>query len=1054
MALGGALIGALRVTLGIDASQFEDGLRGATRHARQLERRMQRVGRNMQSVGRTMTLGLTAPIAALGVSSLRAAGDFEQGMNRVAAVSGATADELERMSDLAKEMGRTTQFTAGQAADALGFLAMAGFNAEQSMAALPHTLTLAASAQMDLGEAADIVSNVLSGYAMETEDLARVNDVLVATFTSTNTNLQQLGEAMTYAAPVAAAAGIQFEEASAAIGLMGNAGIQATMAGTSLRGALTRMLDSNIQSKLAELGVTVTDAEGRLLSLTEIVRQLEPHADNTGAMMEIFGQRAGPAMLALISQGADGLANLTTELENAGGTAERIAARQMEGFNGAMRRLQSAFEGFQIALAESGLIDWVASLATGLASLLTKMAEWSPTTLKVMTAIAALVAVVGPLLWMAGSMVRNVSALIPLFTGWGASSGAAATGTGALSGALAGLRVALRGVMAALGPIALAIGAAWLVWENWDTIGPILGGVWDKLVEVFGPTFTQLFNQVKTTMTELWEGPFGDAIRDAWDAIKELGNVLVELWQGPMGDGIRAAMSMWIELQSTVLSVAGTVLVRVISALVTAIGEGFRQIGRFINMVVALFRGEWGEAWEYAKEMVSGWKEGVLNILDALVPGARESLTNFANTVKEWILDKIQPFIDAHMALWDGLVEHFRLAVDFFKALFRGDWSEAWNLAKQMASNAIETIGNVLQALVPNALGYLRDLYNGVREWISNRLGAIWDGLMDRIERVKEGFYNLYDAVVGHSYIPDMVDGIREQMQRLDAVMVQPAERATSATAQAFRELQGEVNGILARLFPQEARMNEYLREREAISRATFLTEAQRLEALTRLRREYYLDDPLNVGSANDNDKPDINVLGDDVVDPILASAEEIAEATADMELEVEEDTGQIIAHFAEMARNVVGSLRNMVNSFKSGDILGGIQGILDMVLQVVNLIGMVSGKPAIPSFGGAGPSPMGFSTGGSFKVGGSGGVDSQLVRFKATPGEMVTVRRGDQMNAANDIHVYVTKGEMFDAHVERVARPLADQAAVRGTLGGAAKARMDSIKASRGRLG
>ncbi|MEE3155588.1 MAG: phage tail tape measure protein, partial [Pseudomonadota bacterium] len=355
--------------------------------------------------------------AAFGIAAVRVAGDFEQSMNRVAAVSGATGNELEQLSNIAKEMGRTTQFTASDAADALGFLAMAGFDAKESMEALPGTLQLAASAQMDLAESADIVSNVLSGYGMEVSDLARVNDVLVKAFTASNTNLQQLGEAMTYAGPVAAAAGVQFEEATAALGLMGNAGIQASMAGTSLRGAISRILapTKKVSGIMAELGLKFTDAQGKLVPLVDIITQLGPHADDAGLFMELFGQRAGPAMAALVSQGAGALTDLTTDLQNAGGTAKRIADVQMEGLNGAMKRLQSAFEGLQIAIAESGLLDIVGNLVTRLSDLIQRMSEVSPTALRVGTAIAAIAAAAGPVLLVMGTLISSASTIVAAF---------------------------------------------------------------------------------------------------------------------------------------------------------------------------------------------------------------------------------------------------------------------------------------------------------------------------------------------------------------------------------------------------------------------------------------------------------------------------------------------------------------------------------------------------------------------------------------------------------------------------------------------------------------
>lgn len=287
-------------------------------------------------------------------SVVSAAADFEQSMNRVGVLTGATDTQFKALEAQAKELGRTTQFSASQAADAMGFLGMAGFDTEQIFGAMPGTLQLAAAAQMDLARAADITSNVMSGYGMEVEQLGHVNDVLVKSFTSANTDLAQLGEAMKYAGPVAKSAGVQFEETAAALSLMGNAGIQGSMAGTSLRGAISRVLTptKQMRSAMQQAGLQFTNAEGRLLPLADIIEQLEPHAEDAGLFMELFGQRAGPAMAALVSQGSDELRRLDRDLQGSAGTAGRVADAQMQGFEGAMRRMRSATEGVAIAIGE------------------------------------------------------------------------------------------------------------------------------------------------------------------------------------------------------------------------------------------------------------------------------------------------------------------------------------------------------------------------------------------------------------------------------------------------------------------------------------------------------------------------------------------------------------------------------------------------------------------------------------------------------------------------------------------------------------------------------
>lgn len=404
--LTGAVIGQAVVEITADKSKLDKGLKDS-------KGGLEAWGREATKTGAVLTGALTAPITAFGLKSLQVGAQFESGMNKVRAVTGATGDDFDSLSGQAKELGRTTQFSATQAADAMGFLGMAGFSTNEIMAAMPSTLQLAAAGAMDLGRAADITSNILTGYGLEVEELGHANDVLVKALTSANVDLSQLGDAFKYVGPVAKGAGIRFEEAAAAIAMMGNAGIQGSMAGTSLRGAITRLLNptAQVSGAMNRLGLNVKDTEGNLVSIEEIVRQLEVSGASTADMMMIFGQRAGPAMAALVEQGSEALANMTEELANSGGIAERVATIQMEGLSGAMLRLKSAWEGVLIAFAESGFLDMAAQGAEKLAGFLTKLAETNPELMKMIGIIGGIVAAAGPLLVTLGGAALALSAL-------------------------------------------------------------------------------------------------------------------------------------------------------------------------------------------------------------------------------------------------------------------------------------------------------------------------------------------------------------------------------------------------------------------------------------------------------------------------------------------------------------------------------------------------------------------------------------------------------------------------------------------------------------------
>lgn len=280
---------------------------------------------------------------------------FRQQMNQVAAVSGATGDQLNQLSQEALLLGRNTQFTSVQTGQAMSYLALSGMGAKDILAAMPDVLKLASSAQMDLGETADIVTQILHDQGIEASKLGWANDVLVKGFTSTNQTLSDLGVAMKYGGGVAHSAGLSLEETVAVLGQFANAGYKADMGGTALRNTLTRLMNPSAEVKkgLREMGITVTDAHGKLLPFDIILQKLAGHSHDTAALMKVFGERAGPAMIGLLRQGLPAYEELLQKLKDSGGTADKISQVQMKGLMGAWRFATSSAQNLAIAIGDA-----------------------------------------------------------------------------------------------------------------------------------------------------------------------------------------------------------------------------------------------------------------------------------------------------------------------------------------------------------------------------------------------------------------------------------------------------------------------------------------------------------------------------------------------------------------------------------------------------------------------------------------------------------------------------------------------------------------------------
>jgi len=312
----------------------------------------------------TQLAGVASLLAggALFGNAIKTFADFDDNMRAAGAVTSATAEELEHMTEVAKKMGAETRYTASNAAEALRFLGMAGFEAAEAAEALPGVLNLAAAGALELGDAADIATNVLSAFGLEVGNLERVNDVLAKTFTSSNTNLIEIGESFKYVGSLSKGVGGDFEDLLATIGKLGDAGQKGSLAGTNLKNAIGALLaptakEAEAMAKLgARIGQTtlrVKDSEGDFIGFVEVIKQLEAAGLSGDEALAAFGERAGPALQALVNQGSQGLEDLIKELRAAGGTSKEIADQMEAGLGGQLRKTASVIESFKIQLGEA-----------------------------------------------------------------------------------------------------------------------------------------------------------------------------------------------------------------------------------------------------------------------------------------------------------------------------------------------------------------------------------------------------------------------------------------------------------------------------------------------------------------------------------------------------------------------------------------------------------------------------------------------------------------------------------------------------------------------------
>uniref|UniRef100_A0A6M3MF07 Putative tail protein n=1 Tax=viral metagenome TaxID=1070528 RepID=A0A6M3MF07_9ZZZZ len=347
-------VGALIASLTLDSKGFTLGLTDSTKHMGKFQKAMTGLGSGIKSLSKNL-FNLKSAFIGLGlgmvVKDIMATGAaFEQTMTTVKGVSGATEKQFAAMIKTAKSLGESTEFSAKQAGEGLLFLSMAGFDANNSIKALPGVLELATAGNIELGRAADIASNALTAMRLDVDQLSMVNDVFVRTITTSNTNMEMMAESFKYSAPVAAAFGMEITKLSALIGLLGNAGIQGSMAGTQLAVSF-----GDVHKVFKKYGVSATNADGSTKDLVDALQLLEERGAGTTEIMEIFGERAGRAMLALLGTGTTAIRKYIGIVEDYEGASTKLATMMRSTLLGAWKELKSVMEAIKISIFEENV---------------------------------------------------------------------------------------------------------------------------------------------------------------------------------------------------------------------------------------------------------------------------------------------------------------------------------------------------------------------------------------------------------------------------------------------------------------------------------------------------------------------------------------------------------------------------------------------------------------------------------------------------------------------------------------------------------------------------
>lgn len=526
--------------------QYNNQLERERQALARVTRARERYSRAQETAGKLKTGGALAigAAAAGGYAAgrfLQPAIGFGKEMSRVQALTriDKNSPQFKALREQALKLGSETQFTASDAASGQSFLAMAGFTPQAIQAALPGVLNMALAGGVELGETADIGSNILTQFNLTADQMDRVGDTLTAAFTRTNTDLRALGETMKYTGPVAAKLGISLEEAAAMAGMLANNGLRGSDAGTAMRASLSRLASppKAAADALKELGVSVADARGKMRPMEDVLLDLYKatqkygQVDQVSFFKDIAGEEAFVGLQTLVAAAGSGeLQKLTRELQGARGEADRVAKVMADNLDGDLKNLDSAWEGLRIRISDlvDGPLRSVTQWFTRVLEKITSLAQAHPVLTRQLLisggALLAMTATIGSLSLVIGGLygklatlrlgfdilTRSMNVIRVLPALWGMVTGSVSL----LGGAIGALFSPVGLIVAALA------GAAVLIWKYWDPIraffAVVFSGIMERLIplretfERFGPVFdaigsgiSQVFNWFKSLLSPM-----------------------------------------------------------------------------------------------------------------------------------------------------------------------------------------------------------------------------------------------------------------------------------------------------------------------------------------------------------------------------------------------------------------------------------------------------------------------------------------------------------------------------------------------------------------------
>ncbi|WP_284888734.1 phage tail tape measure protein [Enterococcus lactis] len=714
------------------------------------------VGKVMQGTGAAMTKYITTPLIGVGVAAAKVGGDFEAQMSRVKAISGATGDTFEQMKQQAIDLGAKTAFSAKESAAGMENLASAGFSAQEIMKAMPGLLDLAAVSGGDVALASENTATALRGFGLEASEAGHVADVFARAAADTNAEVGDMGEALKYVAPVANSMGISLEETAAAIGIMSDAGIKGSQAGTTLRGALSRLARPTkaMQDTMDNLGVSFYDADGKMKPLKTQVELLKKAFEGLtpeqqqNALVTLYGQESLSGMMALIDKGPDSLGKLTKSLKDSDGAADDMARTMQDNMNSSIEQMFGAFESAAIVIQKI-LAPSIRKVADAISGLVEKFVSAPESTQKLVVAIGLIVAAIGPLIFMIGSVIIWINRVKVAFKALSESSKL-------FSGLSKAMGLLTNPVFLVIAAVALLVVGFIYLWNTSEDFRNFWIGLWEGIKSAVssavewiqnawkstGEWFNNLWKSIKEGADNVWTtiqeapGKAADWIKNKWTETKEF---FSSIW-----DGIKeAASSAWEGI------------VNILAPYVIAIKNVFQPMIDFFTNLWSQIGSIAGSAWEIIKTAVMGPILLLIDLITGNFNQLKEDASMLWTTLTTNIQNIITTFVDIVVGYYTSLKDTVINIWNVLASTIKDVWNSFTTWIKETTNNIVNSIkqgwSNLKQGTIDlfnNMIQGAKDLWNSFKAWFINLVIGTKDNIIQGWENLKQGTIDTFNNLV------------------------------------------------------------------------------------------------------------------------------------------------------------------------------------------------------------------------------------------------------------------------------------------------------------------